>query len=456
MIHVSFLLATGLGLLQDKAALPADADLKKAEGSIKATFVTEFAAKDRASRRIAGRKFLSQASGAKDPAERYVLLRSAVEWASTSLDISTALRACEEIAARYDVAPLTSHTTSIALIKKVVAVPEDVALAADMCLAVWERAVSFGDLDFATKLASDALDLAKKSGDTNLKSACDDFVRDTAEAKRLQERATKGGEACADTGLYLVAVKGEISKGIALLAAAAEDPIGSVAKKDAANPQDPETRFEIGEAWGTIAIKEKNSLLRRAWELRSRVLQEEAFRSSTGLVRTRLTKKLMKGLSIIKAMFGKTDVTTLIVEAIERDPWTPLRADIYLASGNGSLTIDYLWQGKRLFVSAKDMEVIVLPEVPEKGAWYPFASRSFRVIATHHGIATTFFDCTDRVQKAMLDPFQAFGGGMSGTDPFPGRPKTAVIQYEWHGRRFVRSVRDGEAVVPATSEKSRP
>lgn len=439
-------------LFQTKLPIPIDADLKKAESGIKATFEKELASKDRASRRAAGRKFLTQAAGASDPAERYVLLRAAVEMASTSLDIGTSMKASDELVAKYDVAPFSSHTNATTWAKKAVAVAEDAGMAADLCLLCWERAMSQGELDLATKWAGDALELAKKSTDTALKAAVDDIVHDTVDARKLQERATKAADASVDQGFYLIAVKSDWTKGIPFLAAA-DDPLGPVAKKDAALPSDPETKFEIGEGWAALASKEKNQLVKRAWELRSHYWMEDVYRSSIGLAKTRIAKKLLKGISIVKATSGKADVTTLVAEAIEKDPWTPLRTDITAAGG--PLTIDYMLGGRRLSVSVKEGEVLVIPEISEKGVAGPSASRSFRIVAAHYGIANTFLDFSERAQKSLQDPFQVFSGALAGTDPFPGRTKHAVLQFEWHGRRFIRMVKDGEGIIPATGEKSR-
>ncbi len=459
------LVAATLFLLQDKLQVPIDADLKKAETAIKATFEKDVSAKDRGARKLAGRKLLLQVAGAKDPGERFVLLRTALEMASSTLDTGTAMKSAEAIVTQYDVGPLSAFVTAVSIAKKNVAVAEDAAIAADFCLSAWEKAVSIGELDTASKFASDAAELAKKSSDQALKTAVDEIIRDMTEMKKLGDRAsaaekilaTKPTDAAAslDEGLYLCAVKGDWAKGMPFLAAS-DDPVREIAKKDAAGPSDPDARMEIAEAWAGFAAKEKSILARRGWEVRSRFWQDAAYRSSEGIARVRISKKIMKGVSIVKVTcgIGKTsDVTTPVSDALEKDPWTPIRGDGYFVPGGGALTVNYVSGGQRLTLTAKDGDPVVIPEVPTKGIAIPGASRSFRVVAAHYGIANTWFDFTENARRAMSDPFQLFHPGLAGTDPYPFHSKAAVLQYEWHGRRFFVSVKESESIIPAIGER---
>lgn len=456
-----------LCFLQSRAEKPAKDDIERAERNIMATFAGEYGQKDRAGRRLASRRLFEEASGAKDAAERYVLLRDAARMGAEAVELGAALGSLDLMASQFEVDELDAYASAINRAKGAPSLSRgEVSAVAEMCLSASERAMARDRHDLAAKWAEEASRLAGKSGDAALRQAADETAKDSAEAARMMERAWAASEVLAkkdgsdpaaylELGVYNCAVRWDWKTGLGHMRRGSDAVLSDLAGQDFAERPGPEDMRRVGEGWLAAAAKERLQIARKAYEARGRGWLERAFRSSDGLAKTMVAKRVNKGFQVLRASYGPggkgTDITAAVAEAFDRDPWTPIRAGDELLGASHTpssetLTVEYLWNGRRLTQSAKEGEVVVLPCGSAGGSHLPWTAGRFRIVAAHYGAGAKFVDVTMESSPKTAGPFGVFHGGPYSVDPHPGVVKTAVLQYEWHGRRFVRTVRENGLV----------
>lgn len=469
MLHAIIFGALSLSPMaqEKKLPVPVGEELKAAEGVIAGVFQKEYASADRATRRVAGRRLMAEASGTRDPHQRYVVLRDAAKLGAEGVDLGTVVNALDVLTTDFETAPVDAYAAAIATAKKTQPLSrEDIVAIAEMCLSAWEKATSIHEHKSAAKFAAQAVELVKKAQppDASLVQAAEDMAKDSEEAGKMMDRAwgaatvlSKGAsdpKACLDLGLYHGAARDDWQKALEFLAKCSVPSIAEVSRLDAANSSDPEARLKVGEMWAVLAAKERAGILKRAYEARSRYWKESAFRVAVGLARTNISRKISAGFVVVKAYYGigvgkGADVTRLVAEAVDRDPWTPIRAGDEITGNQTStietLTVDYMWNGQKGRESAQEGEVVVLVGAAGKPHIGAAASRKFRVLSVHYGTGAKFVDVTASTSY-VTNPYGDFRALDFGMDPHPGVMKTAVLQYEWHGRRFVRSAKEGETI----------
>ncbi len=446
-----------LACVQDaRVQIPEDAEIKKAEAVIKAALSKEYAgAVSRTARRDLSRKLVAQSDGTKDNAERYVLLRDAIENATAGGDYPWAFRTIDVLAGAFRVTADDLKVSTIAKAKKGPLTPEDAIFLSETCLSTWEGFMLAEKYDQALKWAKEAEGSAKLAKDPVLVKCAADMWNEAFDAKKAFERAANAtGAADADSsfalGFYACFFRNDWAKGIPLLASGSNLSLQELAKKEGLAVGDPDAQVDLSLAWASIAEREKDSGAKRRYHQRARYWKDLALKGATGLAKTKAAKKLLPTITIQKANLGtKGDVVKLLQEAIDARPGAPIVVDGYLAQdakvpAGQSLVVEYSADNLKRRDVANVGESFFFPPMAASGSPLPSASFRFDLIAVYYGSGNTMVDCTDNARRVYRDPFAPLSGAIAGADTTPFRTKTLTVIADLYGRRFVRTLREGE------------
>lgn len=286
-----------------RAPVPAAADQKRAEAEIRELFREDYAARRPDLRRAFAERLLAQAEGTKeDPVARFVLFREARDVAAGALDIATAYLAIRKMAGLYDVKAADLKTAAAAVARKGATTSEDAAALARSWLKVAGEAAKEADYETTARSVKEAELFAKPAKDASIASRVAEWNKELPELRKEQELATKAEltlsvnsndpEACLHLGRYLCFAKGAWDQGLPLLARVADPAIKEAAARDLAKPQEPAAQADAGEAWGSLAEKSKIPIDKRRYQSRARHWYETALPELTGILRTKVEKKL--------------------------------------------------------------------------------------------------------------------------------------------------------------------
>jgi hypothetical protein len=176
----------------DRMPVPPQADIEKAEATVKDLFKAEYAKTKMADRLALGTKLFMQATESKgDPAAQYVLLREARDLAAKAGTGVAAMRAADEMTAIFALRPGEAH---VAAVDALVASANTAALAsptADALLAAVDDARIGAEWEYAFTLLKGAEAVAKKANSTALTNAIKGRVKDVetlkAEADKIRD-----------------------------------------------------------------------------------------------------------------------------------------------------------------------------------------------------------------------------------------------------------------------------
>lgn len=435
-----------------KPPIPPEAEIKKAETVIRTALAKEYAgAKDRPGKRTLAVKLASQVDGAKDPAEKYVLLRDAIEYAAGGMDFPFAIKTIGALSGIFDVNPDELTTAMIAKAKKGSLSLEDATFLAESCLMVWERQMQLEKYDLAHKWAKEAEPIAKLAKDQVLLRSTAEMATEALDAKKAMERSVAAaGANDADfnlaAGTYLCFFRGDWEKGLPALAAGSNPTLQDLAKKEAQAATDTEAQADLSLAWAALAEKEKDAGAKRRYYARARHWREVALKGLTGLAKTKATKKLFPSVTLIKATVSpKGDGAKLLQEALDERPGAPVMIDGYLAQDAGvpagaTLTVEYSVDNQKRRDVGNPGESMFVPPLSMPGP----ASFRFTLVAAYYGSGWKMVDVTDNARRNYKDPFSPLSGGIAAADTTPFRTKTLVVVAEIYGRRIVRTLREGE------------
>jgi hypothetical protein len=451
--------------IQDvKVQIPTAADQDAARKVVRGLFKIEYAAVDRIGRRTAAKKLLEASNGANNVTERYVLLRDAIDIATKANDPWTAFKAAERMATSFQTDLEELRASIIANGKKIASSPEEAGIIAEACLTLWEWMMTAENYEAAERWAKEAEQIAKNAKDGGLIQSSKEMGLEAAETKKEKERAAKAETilkdnpkdqaANGDLGSYLCFARCDWEKGVSYLLET-DGFLLEMAKKETIKAADAETQFDVGKAWLSASEKEKNPIMRRRFATRGRHWLETALKSADGLLKRKLLKRLWPNITIIKATYGagKTvvDITKEVQDCLEQNPRSPIKADQFIkadpAFGTAkTLTVEYTLDGQRLKETAVDGDVVLIAN-NYKGTPLLGATTGFSILWAHYGVGVTFTDVTEQARRGIADPTTPYDSGVCNMDPYPGKSKSVVVVFDWHGRRFVRVAKEGEKVT---------
>lgn len=247
-----------------RPAVPPAADQARAQRLIHELFRKEYAGTTADDRRQLARLLLAEsAKMADDPAARYVLLDESRQAAAACGDIDTLLAVVTATAAAFDVdaAELAAASlTSAAKVAADAATHERIAQAAMQLmddLAAAERfdpAIKLGAVAEASAARAERLslfaDVQSRTRDLRALSTERDRAR---QAARVLLQKPDDAEASAVFGRYLCLSRGQWVEGLVLLSKGSDGPLGTLARRDIANPGQTQQQLALANAWWDLA-----------------------------------------------------------------------------------------------------------------------------------------------------------------------------------------------------------
>jgi hypothetical protein len=244
------------------------------------------------------RRFLTQGTLAEaDPAERFVLLRFARDFAARGGDSVTAMRAVRKLSDLFGLPPLETRDAALTALAAAGESAESAEAVQDNARALQqliEAALAVGDDDLAARAVAAAKPVASRSKDPMLQSLLQSVTNGNLLAGLDGERAAAAkateklrsdpadAEANATAGAFLCFARGDWQAGLPRLAKSSNATWKELAAKDtatdadaAAKPVDAGGAMALAEAWQQAASdhagREKEAALRRSafWSLRA-------------------------------------------------------------------------------------------------------------------------------------------------------------------------------------------
>jgi hypothetical protein len=224
-------------------------------------------------------------------------LREARDLAVQAGEVDLALSAIDEMARSFAVDGPSLKMAILLKIGSQVHDADNARAIAKGFLAVVPDAVRGDNYEIATTALSKAEVPAKTAQDPGLVIRIVELRREIAALKEEYQRVKSSldvplpsdGEA---VGRYLCFVKESWQQGLKHLAETAKAPLNTLAEKDLANPTTAEKQAEVADGWWELGQKEKNTWKRARILARSERWYRSALSSATGLLQTRIEKKL--------------------------------------------------------------------------------------------------------------------------------------------------------------------
>jgi hypothetical protein len=308
--------AAGQDAKPERLSAPEAAAQKDADKLIKDLFKEEYAKKTAADRIALAKKLLEQAQGTKDDAAtRYVLLREANAVAAQAGELTTALKAADEMAQAYKVDGLSIKADTLAAAAKAAKTPDDVGRIANAYLKLSKEATDADDYAAADKATSAAAAQAKKGQNLLLINRAAARSKEVTDLKSRFDKLRKHKEtltsnpedpvANLEIGQYECFTQGNWEVGLPLLAKGSDAALKDLAGRDLAGSAIPAEQATLGDDWWDLAEKRTGGA-REQIRRRSALWYEKAVPKLIGLSLTKTDKRLVE----------------LRTEALHRGTWT--------------------------------------------------------------------------------------------------------------------------------------
>lgn len=286
-----------------RVSVPDKPALAAAEKLIRDLFKVEFASKKPADRAEFSKKLLAQAlESGNDPAAQYVLFDQSLTIAVSLGEVETALRASEQMARRFKVDGLAQQDTLLTDLSRTVRTSEGAQALLTIATTLMNRAVDADDYDSARKMATLAMTVARKSQNAAATSQLQTRVRQIDQLKKdydvvkgaIATLATDPNDAAANLamGKFLALSKEDLEGALPYLAKGSEATLASLARRDLANPTDPESQVKLADAWWEAGEKMQEEPLKVLLAEAAGRWYSAALPSLKGLARTQVEAKL--------------------------------------------------------------------------------------------------------------------------------------------------------------------
>lgn len=293
------------GDVTKRIPIPEGAKLREAEKLVKELFKDPYAKKSQEERKGLPRVLLGQArKNQGDSAAAWVLYREAQDLASQSGDITTAIEAIDESARFFEVDAMSLKNAALTTASKSVKIPDECLALTDALFKQIDELVRIDQFDTAEKDSALAIQVARKSGNISMLSTANNRAKDVSEAKTLFQGFKSVLQTLAKTpddppanlemGKFVCFVKGNWDLGLRFLAKGSDPVLKGLAEKDLALPNQPSELITLADGWWNLAEKEKSFLRKSQLLAHARSLYEIALSDSSGLVRTKIEKRLLE------------------------------------------------------------------------------------------------------------------------------------------------------------------
>jgi hypothetical protein len=311
----------------ERAAVPPAGELAKAEGLIKQLFKSEYAKTKAADRLALAAKLLEQGTETKDdPAARYVLFREASDIAARAGDPVLAMRALDELTAKFEVKAGEARIALAGVIVAGATTANSAAAATETLLAAADDARAGNDWPTNVALAKAAETASRKAGNTGLATSARARLK---EAEMLQAEADKAKEHFATlktspddetanlaVGRFYCLLKQDWDAGIACLVKGSDAMLKAAAEKDARAQSGTEVdKMSAGDAWYDLANPLAGDV-KPALQVRAHYWYTRSVADLSGLTKTRVEKRIAEIQSIVNARSDNMRSWTAIRKAI--------------------------------------------------------------------------------------------------------------------------------------------
>ena len=313
------------------AALPAKADLAKAEALVKDVLAADIeGAKTPGDRLKIADICLQQAAEAKkDPALRMVLTETAIQMLAKGGDVRRALTLTDELAKSFAIDVAEKKQKAYMAAAEAVSSKESAQSLVDLLLAGIQESLDAENFDSAAVLGKLLESAAAKVGDEKLLETAHRRASDIGEVRKsfdqiklhLENLKKKPDDAAAnyEAGRYYALFKAKWDKGLPMLARGSDQALREAAQRDLGNPEAPADRLAIADAWWALSQTNKDaaqlSLQRRAMHWYMQAVPELSGLNRTkaarrvDLVRARLAGEQGEGPTIPVGELKKYEVT---------------------------------------------------------------------------------------------------------------------------------------------------
>lgn len=247
-------------------SLPTDADQKRATSLVRDVYEEDYAAAKTAAQKSAlSRTMIQKAAETKDDqAARFVLLRSAMELATSAGDVELAFSAIDQTAALYgiDARQVKSEVLSqVARAARSSIQYEAVALRAT---SLMDEHVAVDRFKEASNLGRLALNAARSAKNPVLAKEIAARIKEMQDIAKAFETVpslnpeSPDPHASLTVGRYLCFHKGDWEKGLPLLAAGSDERLKALAAMELQRPSSVDGQVSLGDAWWDLAMGSGN------------------------------------------------------------------------------------------------------------------------------------------------------------------------------------------------------
>lgn len=251
----------------ERLACPDTAKQQEAAKQIRSLFETEYAAKDRDSRKALAEKLLQLGIETDDaPAAKYVLYREARDLAAEIGEVETALRAVDELESSFEIDGSAERAALLLELADTPLTPEAATLAARSLLILLKEAVLQDRYDAASKMIAKAVAVTRKADDPALADRLKEWsgrvevLRGEAPAfdaaMKALDRNPDDANAKTVAGRFLCLYKDEWGQGLRFLAEGSDAALKALAEKEIEYPKDPDGQIALADTWWDFAEKQ--------------------------------------------------------------------------------------------------------------------------------------------------------------------------------------------------------
>jgi hypothetical protein len=241
---------------------------------------------------------IESASTARDPVERYVYLREALDTASKAGDSTIAISAMEMLTKGFAVNALTERAELGIQLSRQAKQVVDASVTAQFVIGLCRQAIIAGDDVLAARLATAATALNARHKDAALTALAKDlpaWVNEvTASRKALPAGDLLGTMSPSDAtaiGRHTCLLLGEWKKGLPILARGDDAQLSKLAASDVANSGETAQAIALADGWWTVSEKLRGfsrTLVQRHAESWYRTVLPKL----TGITRSRVDQRL--------------------------------------------------------------------------------------------------------------------------------------------------------------------
>jgi len=286
-----------------RVQVPDPARQREAEKLVKDLFKDQYAKKAPSDRQALAKILLSQAEKSSDDAVAlWVLYREALDAAIQACDVRTVTASIEGSARVFDVDAMSMKNAAFMAVGKNAKTPAELSALSKAQLELIDDLIAADQYDAADKSATAALQNAKRAGDAGLAVRATTSSKEVAEAKAkfqamknaLQTLAKSPEDPGSNSqmGQFLCFVKGNWDLGLRFVIKGSDATLKSLAEKELALTALETDRVPLADGWYDLADKEKSPLCRKQMTAHAAAVYESALPGATGLVRTKIEKRL--------------------------------------------------------------------------------------------------------------------------------------------------------------------